>query len=209
MKKIVIFTGPMGVGKTTTFNLINDDCFQKVPELNLNDSIINWIIKESNKKDLKKPFEDIIQTYLVGERALKFLSAVDGVENKILLMDRGPFDPLIFNESSKINFTTKMVLFNIIKNVLTSLKDVKILVIKFEAKPSLLIDRINSRGRKFEDTNVLKQTIENFNSDTEYVINKLSNRNITKVDLKINVGDSEEKVLNKTKEIIESWKKSI
>lgn len=209
MKKIVIFTGPMGIGKTTTFNLINDDCFQKVPELNLNDSIINWIIKESNKKDLKKPFEDIIQTYLVGERALKFLSAVDEVENKILLMDRGPFDPLIFNESSKINFTTKMVLFNIIKNVLTSLKDVKILVIKFEAKPSLLIDRINSRGRKFEDTNVLKQIIENFNSDTEYVINKLSNRNITKVDLKINVGDSEENVLNKTKEIIELWKKSI
>lgn len=209
MKKIVIFTGPMGIGKTTTFNLINDDCFQKVPELNFNDSIINWIIKESNKKDLKKPFEDIIQTYLVGERALKFLSAVDEVENKILLMDRGPFDPLIFNESSKINFTTKMVLFNIIKNVLTSLKDVKILVIKFEAKPSLLIDRINSRGRKFEDTNVLKQIIENFNSDTEYVINKLSNRNITKVDLKINVGDSEEKVLNKTKEIIELWKKSI
>lgn len=209
MKKIVIFTGPMGIGKTTTFNLINDDCFQKVPELNLNDSIINWIIKESNKKDLKKPFEDIIQTYLVGERALKFLSAVDEVENKILLMDRGPFDPLIFNESSKINFTTKMVLFNIIKNVLTSLKDVKILVIKFEAKPSLLIDRINSRGRKFEDTNVLKQIIENFNSDAEYVINKLSNRNITKVDLKINVGDSEENVLNKTKEIIELWKKSI
>lgn len=209
MKKIVIFTGPMGIGKTTTFNLINDNCFQKVPELNLNDSIINWIIKESNKKDLKKPFEDIIQTYLVGERALKFLSAVDDCENKILLMDRGPFDPLIFNESSKINFTTKMVLFNVIKNTLASLKDVKILVIKFEAKPSLLIDRINSRGRKFEDTNVLKQIIENFNNDAEYVINKLNNKNITKIDLKINEGDSETKVLNKTKEIIELWKKSI
>lgn len=144
--KIYFLSGPVGVGKTTISNYFKNTCnCEIVEEFDLSNPLIKDIITKTysdNTIDKK-----VIQNYTFANRLLHFELAYKKWKKQTpLLVDRGPFDPLIFSKLQNVQIKEHVTfLKNYFKNI-----DADFEIIVFDLDYDTNIERIIKRNRANE-----------------------------------------------------------